>query len=67
LPLSASRALGDRTQLGGTAFDRLRILTNCRTLAMVGLSMSSTSSMPIETRIMSAPIPQAASSSSVSC
>jgi uncharacterized protein len=31
-------AVGDRTQLGGTAFDRLRILTNCRTIAMVGLS-----------------------------
>jgi uncharacterized protein len=31
-------AVGDRTQLGGTAYDRLRILTNCRTIAMVGLS-----------------------------
>jgi uncharacterized protein len=31
-------AVGDRTQLGGTAFDRLRILTNSRSLAMVGLS-----------------------------
>ena len=27
-----------RTQLGGTAYDRLRILTTCRTIAMVGLS-----------------------------
>jgi predicted CoA-binding protein len=31
-------AVGDRTQLGGTAFDRLRILTSCRNIAMVGLS-----------------------------
>src|ERR1700740_3366667 len=31
-------AVGDRTQLGGTAFDRLRILTDYRTIAMVGLS-----------------------------
>ena len=31
-------AVGDRTQLGGTAYDRLRILTTCRTIAMVGLS-----------------------------
>ena len=31
-------AVGDRTQLAGTSFDRLRILTNCRTIAMVGLS-----------------------------
>src|SRR3954451_1115893 len=31
-------AVGDRTQLGGTAYDRLRILTNCRSIAMVGLS-----------------------------
>jgi predicted CoA-binding protein len=31
-------AAGDRTQLGGTAYDRLRILTTCRTIAMVGLS-----------------------------
>ena len=30
-------AVGDRTQLGGTAYDRLRILTTCRTIAMVGL------------------------------
>jgi predicted CoA-binding protein len=31
-------AVGDRTQLAGTAYDRLRILTTCRTIAMVGLS-----------------------------
>ena len=31
-------AVGDRSQLGGTAYDRLRILTTCRTIAMVGLS-----------------------------
>ena len=31
-------AVGDRTELGGTVYDRLRILTNCRTIAMVGLS-----------------------------
>ena len=31
-------AVGDRTELGGTAYDRLRILTTCRTIAMVGLS-----------------------------
>jgi predicted CoA-binding protein len=31
-------AVGDRTQLGGTAYDRLRILTNYRNIAMVGLS-----------------------------
>jgi len=31
-------AVGDRTQLGGTAYDRLRILTDCRSIAMVGLS-----------------------------
>jgi uncharacterized protein len=31
-------AVGDRTQLGGTAFDRLRILTSYRNIAMVGLS-----------------------------
>jgi predicted CoA-binding protein len=31
-------AVGDRTQFGGTAYDRLRILTICRTIAMVGLS-----------------------------
>ena len=31
-------AVGDRTQLGGTAFDRLRILTTYRNIAMVGLS-----------------------------
>lgn len=31
-------AVGDRTHLGGTAYDRLRILTSCRTIAMVGLS-----------------------------
>ena len=31
-------AVGDRTQLGRTAYDRLRILTTCRTIAMVGLS-----------------------------
>jgi predicted CoA-binding protein len=30
--------VGDRTQLGGTAYDRLRILTDCRSIAMVGLS-----------------------------
>jgi predicted CoA-binding protein len=31
-------AVGDRTQLGGTAYDRLRILTSYRNIAMVGLS-----------------------------
>ncbi len=31
-------AVGDRTHLGGTAYDRLRILTTCRSIAMVGLS-----------------------------
>jgi uncharacterized protein len=31
-------AVGDRTQLAGTAHDRLRILTTCRNIAMVGLS-----------------------------
>jgi predicted CoA-binding protein len=31
-------AVGDRTQLAGTAYDRLRILTTCRNIAMVGLS-----------------------------
>jgi predicted CoA-binding protein len=31
-------AVGDRTQLGGTAYDRLRILTTYRNIAMVGLS-----------------------------
>ena len=31
-------AVGDRTQFGGTAYDRLRILTDCRSIAMVGLS-----------------------------
>ena len=31
-------AVGDRTQLGGTAYDRLRILTTYRSIAMVGLS-----------------------------
>ena len=31
-------AVGDRTNLGGTAYDRLRILTSCRNIAMVGLS-----------------------------
>ncbi len=31
-------AVGDRTQLAGTAYDRLRILTSCRNIAMVGLS-----------------------------
>jgi predicted CoA-binding protein len=31
-------AVGDRTNLGGTAYDRLRILTSYRTIAMVGLS-----------------------------
>lgn len=31
-------AVGDRTPLGGTAYDRLRILTTCRSIAMVGLS-----------------------------
>lgn len=30
--------VGDRTQLAGTAYDRLRILSNCRNIAMVGLS-----------------------------
>jgi predicted CoA-binding protein len=30
--------VGDRTQLAGTAYDRLRILTTSRTIAMVGLS-----------------------------
>ena len=31
-------AVGDRTNLGGTAYDRLRILTTYRNIAMVGLS-----------------------------
>src|SRR5437763_11279586 len=31
-------AVGDRSQLAGTAQDRLRILTQCRNIAMVGLS-----------------------------
>jgi predicted CoA-binding protein len=31
-------AVGDRTNFGGTAYDRLRILTSYRTIAMVGLS-----------------------------
>lgn len=31
-------AVGDRTHFGGTAYDRLRILTGCRSIAMVGLS-----------------------------
>jgi len=31
-------AVGDRTQFGGTAYDRLRILTTYRNIAMVGLS-----------------------------
>ena len=31
-------AVGDRTQLGGTTFDRLRILTSYRNIVMVGLS-----------------------------
>ena len=31
-------AVGDRTNLAGTAYDRLRILTTCRNIAMVGLS-----------------------------
>jgi predicted CoA-binding protein len=31
-------AVGDRTNLGGTAYDRLRILTSYRNIAMVGLS-----------------------------
>jgi uncharacterized protein len=31
-------AVGDRTNLAGTAYDRLRILTSCRNIAMVGLS-----------------------------
>ena len=30
--------VGDRTNLAGTAYDRLRILTTCRNIAMVGLS-----------------------------
>lgn len=30
--------VGDRTNLAGTAYDRLRILTSCRNIAMVGLS-----------------------------
>jgi uncharacterized protein len=30
--------VGDRTNFGGTAYDRLRILTSCRNIAMVGLS-----------------------------
>ena len=30
--------VGDRTHLGGTVYDRLRILTSYRTIAMVGLS-----------------------------
>jgi predicted CoA-binding protein len=33
-------AVGDRTHFGGTAYDRLRILTTCRNIAMVGLSSS---------------------------
>jgi uncharacterized protein len=33
-------AVGDRTQLAGTAYDRLRILTTCRAIAMVGLSVN---------------------------
>lgn len=32
--------VGDRTNLAGTAYDRLRILTTCRNIAMVGLSSS---------------------------
>jgi predicted CoA-binding protein len=31
-------AVGDRTHFGGTAYDRLRILTSYRNIAMVGLS-----------------------------
>lgn len=31
-------AVGDRTNLAGSAYDRLRILTACRNIAMVGLS-----------------------------
>ena len=31
-------AVGDRTNLGGTAYDRLRMLTTYRNIAMVGLS-----------------------------
>ena len=31
-------AVGDRTNFGGTAYDRLRILTSHRNIAMVGLS-----------------------------
>ena len=31
-------AVGDRTNLAGTAYDRLRILTTYRNIAMVGLS-----------------------------
>jgi uncharacterized protein len=31
-------AVGDRTNFGGTAYDRLRILTTYRNIAMVGLS-----------------------------
>lgn len=31
-------AVGDRTNLAGTVYDRLRILTTCRNIAMVGLS-----------------------------
>jgi len=31
-------AVGDRTNFGGTAYDRLRILTSYRNIAMVGLS-----------------------------
>jgi predicted CoA-binding protein len=31
-------AVGDRTHFGGTAYDRLRILTTYRNIAMVGLS-----------------------------
>ena len=30
--------VGDRTQLAGTAYDRLRMLSTCRNIAMVGLS-----------------------------
>lgn len=30
--------VGDRTNLAGTVYDRLRILTTCRSIAMVGLS-----------------------------
>src|SRR5207237_5269868 len=34
----AMGAVGDRTEFGLTAADRLRILSTCRTIAMVGLS-----------------------------